>query len=252
MKRLRYLAASSLLASALLFAAPVLAAPQTYEIDPVHSRVEFTIRHMFTRVTGSFGGFHGTIQYDAAAPASSTVNAEIDAGTIDTGNDKRDGHLKSPDFFDVAKFPTLTFISSKVTPGEGGKLKVAGTLTMHGVTRPVELDAAFLGSGPGRDAPRGRRADQPRDRSGRVQAGGREDRDKEGRQGREERDREKREVIEVRRPWRSGPGRGREGPGDLPQQRGDRGAAPERSSAARRIEGAWAFHEADRRNESRG
>ena len=106
MKRLRYLAASSLLASALLFAAPVLAAPQTYEIDPVHSRVEFTIRHMFTRVTGSFGGFHGTIQYDGAAPASSTVNAEIDAGTIDTGNDKRDGHLKSPDFFDVAKFPT--------------------------------------------------------------------------------------------------------------------------------------------------
>src|SRR2546422_1919057 len=141
MKRFRSVAASSLLASALLFAAPVLAAPQTYEIDPVHSRVEFTIRHMFTRVTGSFGGFHGTIQYDAAAPASSTVNAEIDAGTIDTGNDKRDGHLKSPDFFDVAKFPTLTFISSKVTPGEGGKLKVAGTLTMHGVTRPVELDA---------------------------------------------------------------------------------------------------------------
>ena len=151
MKRFRSLAASSLLASVLLFAAPVLAAPQTYEIDPVHSRVEFTIRHMFSRVTGSFGGFHGTIQYDAAAPASSTVNVEIDAGTIDTGNDKRDGHLKSPDFFDVAKFPTLTFISSKVTPGDGGKLKVTGTLTMHGVTRPVELDAAFLGSGPGLD-----------------------------------------------------------------------------------------------------
>jgi len=151
MKRFRSLATSSLLASVLLFAAPVLATPQTYEIDPVHSRVEFTIRHMFSKVTGSFGGFHGTIQYDAAAPASSTVNAEIDASTIDTGNDKRDGHLKSPDFFDVAKFPTLTFLSSKVTAGEGGKLKVAGTLTMHGVTRPVELDAAFLGSGPGLD-----------------------------------------------------------------------------------------------------
>src|SRR5438477_6054572 len=110
MKRFRSLAASTLLASSLVFAAaaasaaPVLAAPQTYEIDPVHSRVEFTIRHMFSKVTGSFGGFHGTIQYDAAAPASSTVNAEIDASTIDTGNDKRDGHLKSPDFFDVAKF----------------------------------------------------------------------------------------------------------------------------------------------------
>jgi len=151
MKRFRSFAASSLLASALLFAAPVLAAPQTYEIDPVHSRVEFTIRHMFSKVTGSFEGFHGTVLYDAAAPASSSVNAEIDASTIDTGNAKRDGHLKSPDFFDVAKYPTLTFISSKVTPGDGGKLKVAGTLTMHGVTRPVELDAAFLGSGPGLD-----------------------------------------------------------------------------------------------------
>jgi polyisoprenoid-binding protein YceI len=151
MKRFRSLTASSLLAGALLLAAPVLAAPQTYEIDPVHSRVEFTIRHMFSKVTGNFGAFHGSVLYDPAAPAASTVSAEIDASTIDTNNEGRDKHLKSPDFFDAAKYPTLNFISTKVTPADGGKLKIEGTLTMHGITRPVVLDAAFLGSGPGLD-----------------------------------------------------------------------------------------------------
>jgi polyisoprenoid-binding protein YceI len=151
MKRIRSFAASSLLLGALLFAAPVLAVPQSYEIDPVHSRVEFTIRHMFSKVTGTFGKFKGAVLYDAAAPANSSVNAEIDASTIDTYNDYRDKDLRSPNFFDVAKYPTLTFVSSKVTPGADGKLEVEGTLTMHGVSKPVVLDAAFLGSGPGLD-----------------------------------------------------------------------------------------------------
>jgi len=151
MKRSRSLAAPALILGALLLAAPVLAAPQTYEIDPVHSRVEFTIRHMFSKVTGSFGKFQGTVQYDAASPATSTVKAEIDASSIDTNNERRDGHLKSADFFDVAKYPTLTFTSSKVTAGDQGKLKVEGTLTIHGISKPVVLDAAFLGSGPGLD-----------------------------------------------------------------------------------------------------
>jgi polyisoprenoid-binding protein YceI len=151
MKRFRSFAASSLVLSALLFAVPALAASQTYDIDPVHSRVEFTIRHMFSKVTGNFQSFKGTVQYDAASPAASSVNAEIDASSIDTNNERRDGDLKSPDFFDVAKFPTLTFVSSKITPGENGKLKVEGTLTMHGISKPVVLDASFLGSGPGLD-----------------------------------------------------------------------------------------------------
>lgn len=148
MARFRSFVSSSLLASSLLIAAPVLAAPQTYEIDPVHSRVEFTIRHMFSKVTGSFGTFHGTVAYDAAAPTASTVTAEIDASSIDTNNEGRDKHLKSPDFFDVAKFPTLSFTTTKVTPGTDGKMQIEGTLTMHGVAKPVVLDAAFLGSGP--------------------------------------------------------------------------------------------------------
>jgi len=151
MRRFRSLAASPLLLSTLLFAAPVLAAPQSYEIDPVHSRVEFTIRHMFSKVTGSFGAFKGTVVYDAAAPAASSTNVEIDASSIDTNNDHRDADLKGPDFFDVTKFPTLTFTSTKVAPGPEGKLKIEGKLTMHGVAQPVVLDAAFLGSGPGLD-----------------------------------------------------------------------------------------------------
>lgn len=151
MNRFRTLGASTLFLGSLLFAVPVLAAPQTYEIDPVHSRVEFTIRHMFSKVTGDFGAFKGTIHYDAAAPATSSALVEIDASSIDTNNDRRDADLKSANFFDVAKFPTLTFVSSKVTPGDEGKFKVAGTLTMHGISKPVVLDASFLGAGPGMD-----------------------------------------------------------------------------------------------------
>lgn len=151
MNRFRTLGASTLFLGSFLFAVPVLAAPQTYEIDPVHSRVEFTIRHMFSKVTGNFGAFKGTIRYDAAAVATSSASVEIDASSIDTNNDRRDAHLKSADFFDVAKFPTLTFTSGKVTAGDEGKLKVEGTLTMHGISKPVVLDASFLGAGPGMD-----------------------------------------------------------------------------------------------------
>lgn len=151
MRSLRTACLTLLTLSGLLVVSQVAAAPQIYQIDPVHSRVEFTIRHMFSKVTGSFDEFSGTIKYDADAPATSSVNAEIKSSSIDTNNEKRDGHLKSPDFFDVAKYPTLTFTSTKVTPAQEGKLKVEGNLTIHGVTKPVVIEAAFMGSGPGLD-----------------------------------------------------------------------------------------------------
>jgi polyisoprenoid-binding protein YceI len=150
-RRLRSIALPFLALAALSAAVRAQAAPQTYEIDPVHSRVDFQIRHMFSKVSGGFTKFEGQVLYDPAAPAASSVKAVIDAASISTANEHRDADLRSPNFFDVAKFPTITFTSGKVTPGEGGRLKVEGTLTMHGVTKPVTFDAAFLGSGPGLD-----------------------------------------------------------------------------------------------------
>ena len=136
---------------ALMFAlaGQVQAAPQTWTIDPNHSQVGFSIRHFFSKVPGNFQKFTGDIVYDQANPTASSVKVSIDAASINTQNDRRDNHLRSEDFFYVEKFPTLTFESTKVTPGtESGKYKVEGNLTMRGVTKPITLDATFLGAGP--------------------------------------------------------------------------------------------------------
>ena len=132
----------SILAASL---APALAAPETYEIDPVHSQVGFTIRHFVSRVAGHFAKFSGQITVDQETPAVSKVTAEIETASIDTGVDKRNGHLKSPDFFDAEKNPKITFTSTSVVPNGKDHTKVTGDLTMHGVTKPVTLDVAWLG-----------------------------------------------------------------------------------------------------------
>jgi polyisoprenoid-binding protein YceI len=139
--------AATVVAAALLgLSAAAQAAPSTWTIDPNHPNVSFSIRHFFTKVSGNFTRFSGAIVYDPANAANSSAKAEIDAASITTANERRDNHLKSADFFDVAKFPTLTFESTKVTP-VGDKLKIEGNLTMHGVSRPVTLEGAFIGSG---------------------------------------------------------------------------------------------------------
>jgi len=147
MKRALVLASAMFLA--LFAAALVQASPITWAIDPVHSEVGFTIRHIWSKVPGKFTKFDGTIVYDPQNPAAASVKAVIEAASINTGNEMRDGDLKSGKFFDVAKYPTITFQSVKVTPATDGALKVEGNLTMHGVTKPVTLDAKFLGAGPG-------------------------------------------------------------------------------------------------------
>lgn len=141
--------AAASLALVLALTGQVQAAPQTWTIDSNHSQVGFSIRHFFSKVPGNFQKFSGAIVYDQANPTASSVKVSIDAASINTQNDRRDNHLRSEDFFDVEKFPALTFESTKVTPGtESGKLKVEGNLTMRGVTKPVTLDATFLGAGP--------------------------------------------------------------------------------------------------------
>jgi len=132
-------------------AATVLAKPVAFVIDPNHSRATFSIRHIFSKVPGSFTRLQGTLTFDVDAPTVSSVRAEIDASSIDTANSRRDADLRSDNFFDVEKYPTLTFVSGKVKDLGQGKLEVAGDLTMHGVTKPVTLAASYLGSGPGPD-----------------------------------------------------------------------------------------------------
>ncbi len=113
----------------------------TYVIDPIHSTAGFKVRHlMVSNVRGEFSGVAGTVVFDAQEPANSKVEAAIDATTIQTRDSQRDQHLKSADFFDVEKFPKITFISKKVAPVADAEWRVVGDLTLHGVTREVALD----------------------------------------------------------------------------------------------------------------
>jgi len=111
-----------------------------YVIDPSHSTVGFTVRHlMVTKVRGTFEKVSGTVKYDPKAPEKIAIEATIDAASIDTREPKRDDHLRGPDFFDVEKYPTLTFKSKKAKAKGKGKLEVVGDLTIRGVTKEVTL-----------------------------------------------------------------------------------------------------------------
>jgi len=125
--------------------APLAAASASeYSIDPSHSQAAFSVRHlMISNVRGEFGKTTGSVTVDDADITRSTVSATIDATTINTREPKRDGHLRSPDFFDTAKFPTITFKSTSVKKAGKDKLTVAGDLTMHGVTKPVTLEVTL-------------------------------------------------------------------------------------------------------------
>jgi polyisoprenoid-binding protein YceI len=119
-----------------------------WAIDTAHSQVEFSVKHMmFSTVKGSFEGVTGTITLDEQNLANSSVRVEIDPATISTRDEKRDAHLRSADFFDVETFPTMTFVSTSVQPARGQDLTITGDLTMHGVTKPVVLEAEFNGRG---------------------------------------------------------------------------------------------------------
>jgi polyisoprenoid-binding protein YceI len=131
----------ALVTSILALAAPLaLAQTSTWTSDPQHSEVDFSIRHMsVSNIHGRIGGVAATIQLNQADVARSSVTATIDVSTIDTGVAQRDTHLKTADFFDVAKFPTATFTSTHVAKNANG-VAVTGNFTLHGVTKPVTLE----------------------------------------------------------------------------------------------------------------
>jgi len=135
----------SLALLAIVSASPALAA-ETYTIDKQHSEASFQIRHLgISNVRGRFGDFDGAINIDRAKPESSSVELSIKAASIDTGTPDRDKHLRSADFFDVEKFPTITFKSTKVVPRGGNNYDVTGSLTMHGVSKEITIPVTHLG-----------------------------------------------------------------------------------------------------------
>ncbi|HET6202607.1 MAG TPA: YceI family protein [Planctomycetota bacterium] len=146
-----WFATTALLAPAALASPGAGPAPATYEIDGVHSSVLFRIKHFDASfVYGRFNEVSGTLVYDEASPAASSVEVTIKADSVDTHNAGRDKHLKSPDFFNAEEFPVLSFKSKSVKgSGKGGGLEVTGDLTIHGVTKPVTVKGVHTGTGKG-------------------------------------------------------------------------------------------------------
>lgn len=134
----------------ILFSALIVAVPPafaaTYQLDPAHTQIHFTVPHLMVfKVRGNFNDFAGTLEVDGAGQTLSAVAAAIQTGSVDTRNQKRDEHLRSTDFFEVAKYPEMTFVSKKIS-GNGAEITVVGDLTIKGTTREVVLKGGFLGT----------------------------------------------------------------------------------------------------------
>jgi len=117
-----------------------------YGFDKSHTHIGFSVKHILGMVPGQFKDYDGTFSFEEKKPASSKIAVTIQAASISTDNDMRDNHLKTAEFFDVEKFPVLTFLSKKVSPAGENKYKVEGNLTLHGVSKPVTLDVEYMGS----------------------------------------------------------------------------------------------------------
>jgi polyisoprenoid-binding protein YceI len=132
---------SALVVAIALFATLPAAAQDTWQLDPAHCSAQFSVRHLgISTVRGAFTKLTGAVQYDPAAPGKSSLAATIEATSVDTRVEMRDNDLRSANFLDVQKYPTITFQSKKVEAAGAGKLKVTGDLTVHGVTKEVALD----------------------------------------------------------------------------------------------------------------
>jgi polyisoprenoid-binding protein YceI len=140
--------ASLALMAALVLPGAASAADYTIDSKGAHASVNFRIKHLgFSWLTGRFDQFAGTFSYDEKAPEASKVSVEIDVNSVNSNHAERDKHLRSADFLDVAKFPKATFVSKSVAPAGDGKATITGDLTLHGVTKEIKIDAAYVGGG---------------------------------------------------------------------------------------------------------
>ncbi len=136
-----------LLFAAFTFCAVASVNATEYGFDKAHSHIGFSVTHILSKVPGEFKDYDGSFSFNPAHPESGKINVTIQAASISTDNEMRDHHLQSADFFDVEKYPTLTFKSTSVSKGDSdNKYKVVGDLTIHGVTKSVTLDVDYLGA----------------------------------------------------------------------------------------------------------
>jgi polyisoprenoid-binding protein YceI len=145
----------SLFALAVLGLAAPLAHAQTYKVDPAHSFINFKINHLgVSNAWGRFDGPTGTVMIDQNDPSKSNIHIEARTDKVDTGVEKRDAHLKSPDFFNAKQFPTLAFQSKSVKKSGDNALEVSGELTFHGVTKPITVTVTKVGEADTQMGPR--------------------------------------------------------------------------------------------------
>ena len=140
-------AGTAVLVAAVAFGPATAADTMALKIDKEHTTIGFSVRHLFTRVRGRFKQFEGTVNFNEKKPGASSVDATIQAASIDTDVEARDKDLRSERFFDVETHPTITFKTRSVTPASGNRFEIKGALTMHGVKKEVVLDAEYLGKG---------------------------------------------------------------------------------------------------------
>jgi len=134
-----------MMVAAILFIAGAATGAEKYQIDRTHSSITFSVKHLvITNVKGAFNDFSGSISYDADDITKSTVNVTIKVESIDTNDESRDDHLRNPDFFDVEKYPEITFVSDKIEKNDDG-LIVHGKLTMHGITKEIAIPFTIAG-----------------------------------------------------------------------------------------------------------
>lgn len=143
----RFVAILALLAAGVGGPLPALADTEIFTFDKAHTLIGFRVRHVLTKVEGRFKGFDGMIWIDRANPSASKVELTIQAASIDTGVDARDNDLRSPNYFDVAKYPTITFKSSKIEAKGNDQYDVTGDFSLHGVTKTIRVPVKALGFG---------------------------------------------------------------------------------------------------------